>query len=782
MRKTDISKYTEKIKTMPKESEGQNRMKVALKLVWKAFITVVMVFVAAFVIVGISMIIYLIGLANEPTGIDLQARAMNLTSIIYCENQETGEFEEYQKLYGTENRIYVEFKDIPEAMKDAVIAIEDKRFKEHNGVDWVRTSGAILNLAAGQSSYGGSTLTQQLIKNITDDDEVSLTRKLREIFRALKVEQEYTKDQILESYLNVVNFGNNCQGVQAAAELYFDKDIGQCSIAECAAIAGITQNPSKWNPLIYPDNNKKRRETVLDAMYEQEKITEAEYKQAKEESKNMEFVGYTYDDDEDDENDANTGVNSWYSDTMYFQLLDDLMKEFNITESAASDKLYTEGLNIYCAVDTSAQEIMEKVALDLDRSEDPDLQVAMSMIDFNGRLLATVGSADVKEGSLLLNMATTSRQPGSAIKPILSYAYAVEKEEIHFSSTVEDKKLTNWYGVNEPGPNNWYRSEKGNMLVPDAIEISSNCIPGRLVSTFGARNIYDQAVTLMGFENLDPVDDAENLGALSIGGTKDGVTAQEMAAAYAFIGNGGRYYKPYTYYYVTDANGKIILDNRDNVPKQAYSAETAAIINRLLRYNISNSKSTNAYLARIDGWDIVGKTGTTDNGDGDEWDSWFCGLSPYASLSVWTGYRDPEAISTYGQKNATNCFNDVMSQFLAGKEKKEFNFPGTILEREYCAVTGDLATSGCSSTHTGYYTEENMPGYCYGGHGGGSSQTGSGDDDEDEETTSGEDPANTDETTAASSEENTSESSEEQTEADTTASPDPTDDTVENPG
>ena len=279
-----------------------------------------MVCIFAGIILTVSAVSYVIGIANEPLGIDLEAKSLNLTSFIYCENPETGKFEEYQTLYDTENRVWVDFDEIPKAMKDAIIAIEDKRFEEHNGVDWIRTGGAVLSLFTGQDSYGGSTITQQLIKNVTLDNDVSLTRKIREIFRALKLEDEYNKDQILEAYLNVVNFGNNCQGVQAAAKLYFNKDIADCSIAECAAIAGITQNPSLWNPLVYPENNKERREDVLYEMYNQGKITEAEYNDALEESENMEFVGFQYsDEDEDDETDTQQW--NWYIDVICAETL-----------------------------------------------------------------------------------------------------------------------------------------------------------------------------------------------------------------------------------------------------------------------------------------------------------------------------------------------------------------------------------------------------------------------------------------------------------------------------
>ena len=230
LRETDISKMSTKKPSGRSEIEHDKKgtSKVVFSGIGKAIFTIFMVFVCAIVAVGISLGVYIFGIASEPTGIDLVAASLNLTSHIYVQNDD-GEFKEYQSIYDTENRVWVDFKDIPQHMKDAMVAIEDKRFYEHHGVDWQRTAGAMLSLSSGSSSYGGSTITQQLIKNLTDDNQVSLNRKIREIFRALNVEKEYTKDQILEAYLNVVNFGNNCQGVQAASQLYFGQDIQKCS-------------------------------------------------------------------------------------------------------------------------------------------------------------------------------------------------------------------------------------------------------------------------------------------------------------------------------------------------------------------------------------------------------------------------------------------------------------------------------------------------------------------------------------------------------------------------
>lgn len=708
MRETDISQYTEKteqngLNAPPKKTPIKN----FFYSLWKIFLTLALIFTTACLIVGISVTVYIFGIASEPTGINLAARAINQTSHIYVKNPETGEFEEYQKLYDGENRIWVNFDDIPEAMKEAITSIEDKRFYEHNGVDWTRTTGAILSLATGGDNYGGSTITQQLIKNMTQDNDVSLTRKIREIVRALKLEQEYTKDQILEGYLNIVNFGNNCQGCESAAQLYFGKSIKDCSIAECAAIAGITQNPSKWNPLVYPENNKVRRETIINEMYDQEKITKAEYDQAMKDSANMTFVGFQ-DDDEDEDTDF---VQNWYIDQLVGDLVNDLASYYNIDTKAASEMLYTEGLKIYCAMDTKAQDLLEKTALNIDKSSDDDLEIAMCMTDLKGRIIATVGSSNKKTGNLLFSRATDSvLQPGSSIKPVVVYPYAIEQKQLYFSSFVKDAPLEDYKVVDGQlvaGPNNWYSGYRGDMLLPDAIEISSNGTAAQVMDMIGPSNAYDQVVTYQGFKHLDE-SDRYNTGGLSIGGLTGGVTVTEMAAAYTYMGNGGLYYEPYTYYYVTDAEDNVILSPQDRVPKQAYSAETAYIMNRLLYYNVSNSVNTRAGSTRVSGWEIIGKTGTTD----EDKDSWFCGLSPYASLAVWTGFDEPQTIYGSGLNVATDSFQTVMSEYLKDKEHKDFDRPGSIIESYYSPGSGLLVESG-NSKYVGYYTEDNMPSYGY---------------------------------------------------------------------
>ena len=713
MKETDISKLTKK-KT-PGNNDIEIDKKGAVKNIfsglWKMIFTIFMVFVFAFVAVGISLGIYIFGIATEPTGIDLYDISLNLTSHIYVKDEKTDKYKEYQALYDRENRVWVDYKDIPQHMKDAMVAIEDKRFYDHNGVDWQRTGGAVLSLVSGSNSYGGSTITQQLIKNITDDNQVSLTRKLREIFRALNVENEYTKDEILEAYLNVVNFGNNCQGCQSAAQLYFGKDIQDCSIAECAAIAGITQNPSKWNPLIYPENNKLRREIVLKEMYDQGKITKEEYDKALKESEKMKFKGYNQKKEEDE-----TQVQNWYIDELFFDLRDDLAKEFDISTDAAERMIYTQGLKVYSAMDTDMQNYVEKVGREINTDGIYGLQTAITLMDYDGRVIASTGSSAKKEGNLEFDRATmSSLQPGSSIKPVVVYPYAIEHGYLTYGSRVKDEPLENYKvgadGYPVEGPTNWYNSYKGSMSLPDAIEISSNATAAQVMDQITPQAAYKQVTQLMGFKHLDEKDGQE-VGALSIGGMTGGVTAREMAAAYQYLGNGGQYYEPYTYYYVTDNDDKIIIDKRDKLPIQAYSDETAAIMNRELNFNITNSRNTQAFNAKIDGWDIIGKTGTTN----DDKDSWFCGASPYATLAVWTGFDTPA--TNPDTSISPKLFQKIMSKYLKGKPKKKYNFPADMEEIYYCVDSGLLASSYCYNTRIGYFFKDKKPDYCYGDHSG----------------------------------------------------------------
>lgn len=713
MRKTDISIYNDESTSGSSISVGTavGGFFAALR---KVIVTAFMIFLITAVVIGISIIFYLFSIANEPLNINLNKMKLSLTSFVYVLKEDcdvsdaadTNNYEKYQELYSGENRVWVKYQDIPKHMIDAQVAIEDKRFWEHNGVDWYRTGGAIFSLATGGSQYGGSTITQQLIKNITNDNDVSITRKLREIFRAMKLEDEYTKDDIIEAYLNIVNYGAGCRGVQSAADIYFNKNIADCSIAECAAIAGITQNPVALNPLDYPDNNKTRREYILYEMYDQKMITKQEYDAAMKESENMKFIGYVIEEDDDDDNDWN-----WYMDRVFRDVVKDLQPELNIGADYAEDMIYNEGLNIYCAMDKKAQEIAEKKIREWKTPKDEKLEVGYEMMDFEGRVLATVGSRFEKDGRLVWDNVTNSvLQPGSTIKPIASYVIALENEQINFSSLVSDRPVSDWGLVDGQvisGPNNWYGSYYGDIPVTRALNISSNGAAVSVVKMVGLEESYKFLTEKLNFQHLDPDHDNENLAGLSIGGFYGGTTVEEMTSSYQIFVNGGYYYQPYTYFMVTDNEGNIIIDNTDiGKPSQVISTETSTIMNRLLHEVVNSGGETMGYRAKIDGWDIIGKTGTTDN----SCDNWFIGASPYALAGIWAGHDTSSPIAEDEVSKNHYLWRDIMEEWLKGKAVKNYDLGGDVVQHNYIIDDGgltDLTIEG--KTAVGYYTTDNMP-------------------------------------------------------------------------
>lgn len=707
MRKTDISKYKDEAAPSIPALIG-SAVGGVFGFFGKIFFTILLSLIVTGIVIGISLLFYIMGIANEPLNINLDKITLNQTSKVYVQNYETQEFEEYMQLYSTENRVWVSYKDIPKQMIDAQIAIEDKRFFEHNGVDFYRTGGAILSLATGSSQFGGSTITQQLIKNITDDNENSINRKFREIFRALKLEKAYSKDDIIETYLNLVNYGSGCRGVQSAANLYFNKDIQDCTVAECAAIAGITQNPYAYDPLSYPENNKERRNTVLWEMMEQGMIDYNEYLEARLESEDMKFVGYIVDSDDDD-----TDSWSWYDDRLFRDVTQALQKEFHITASEAEDMIYNQGLSIYSAIDTRAQEIAERHIHEWETPDDPSLEVGYVMMDFDGRIRATVGGRQEHDGRLLWDICSQSvLQPGSTIKPLSSYTIALDKKLINYSSLVSDRPDYQWDmvdGYYVSGPSNWYNSYYGDITVTRALNLSTNATAVSLINQMGLETSYDFLTQKLHFKHLDPEKDSNNKAGLSIGGFYGGTTIEEMTCGYQIFCNGGYCYEPYTFYYVTDHEGNVILDNTDRgKPDHVISTETSTIMNRLLHDVVNSGGEALGYRAIINGWDIIGKTGTTDNA----FDNWFMGASPYTVAGIWTGHDLHSSIALSEQSKVHVLWRDIMAEFLEDKEHKEFELGGDVEQHNFLKSNGLLTNANAGTpVGVGYYTSDNMPGY-----------------------------------------------------------------------
>ncbi len=652
-----------------------------------------------------SIAVYLFCFFDYEMEQDLDELTLNLTTTIYVQNSESGEWEEYQRLYSEENRIWIGIDTMPQQLLDAFVAIEDERFYEHAGVDWKRTGYAFLNsVFKFAPTQGGSTIDQQLVKNLTNDKEQSASRKLREIMRALDIDKKYSKDTILECYLNTISLGGTMCGVEVASNYYFGKPASQMTLNECAALAAMTKGPEIYRPDIYPEENKERRKLVLDKMLSLGKISQEEYDAAMAEE--LVIVA-------SNANLKTVSVNSYFVDTLIEEVIEDLMKAYDYDKSYAEYKFYTGGYKIYATVDPAVQNSVEQVFLNTDRyftqksrkQEGATPEAAMTVMDYEGHIVGIVGGKGVKDRSRGLNRAYASpRQPGSTMKPIGSYALAVEKNMITYSSMVNDQPIKNYFGPGRPGPRNHYGSYKGDVTVKYALQDSVNTIPCKLIQQLTPETSYNFLTESLGLKHLTEND--INLSSLGIGGCEYGMTTTESAGAFAIFGNGGVFYEPTTYYKITDQTGKeIILEQGE--PIYAVSEETATVMNRLLQ-NVING-GTGGGARGYSSLPTFAKTGTSDASN----NLWFVGGSPYYVASVWYGFDLEEKISN--QAAAQRIWVAAMKDIHTGLKYKDFEYSKNVVKRLYCNETGLLATANCPSTSIGYYKKSYMPVCSHGG-------------------------------------------------------------------
>ncbi len=659
-------------------------------------------------IVSATAMVYVLAfLDKDISDINLANLKLNYTTTIYAYDSD-GELVEYETLHSSENRVWVDYSDMNQYIKDAAVAVEDERFWEHHGVDWKSTAYACLNMFFNidGTARGGSTITQQLIKNVTNEDEQSVSRKLKEIFKALELEKVYTKEQILEAYLNVIALGSGCNGIQTAAQTYFGKDAADLTLAESAAIIGITKYPSLYNPFLHPEENKTRQEYVLSKMLENGYITQAEYDAA---------IAEDYLSKLNTSSQSTTTTTtywSWYTEQVYADVLNDLQEQKGMTESEAINEIYTGGLNIYANVDIELQEIAEEIFSDSTGDSDywdkfPQTvqpQCAIAILNYEGEIKAIVGSRGTKSANLLQNHASQSRrQPGSAIKPLSAYGLAVELGAIEYSSPVSDTQITiTENGVTTAWPRNSGNKYRGDITVIKGLEVSANCVAARIVRYITPQKSY-QFLTERLSITLNASDNA--IAPMAVGALTDGVTVLEMASAYVIFGSNGVYYSPASYSLVTDYNGSTVLENTTARGTQAMSEESATIMNYMLRAPVEGSEGT-ARNAKISGFTVFGKTGTTS----DNKDRYFVGGTPYYVGACWFGYADNSELEYTSKNYAMWAWKYVMEAAHKGLESKEFSLSSNVVARQYCTVTGGLATANCTSTATGYYsTSSSIP-------------------------------------------------------------------------
>ena len=653
---------------------------------------------------------------------------------LYYQEPSSGEWTMYHTLFlDSENRIWADLEQIPKDLQKAVVAIEDKRFYTHKGVDWHGTARAIFSTIFGGSVQGGSTITQQLVKNVTGDNQNTVKRKVMEIYRAQELEKRYEKDEILEAYLNEVYFGYSCYGVVTASLKYFNKDVSELSLAECASLVAITNNPSLYDPLQTDwglENNRTRQLLVLGAMLEQGKIDQAAYDAAKEE--NVVFSnGYTIlgdrvdvDTDKKDDTDADggdeqpeeetetaTSSQSYFTDAVIEDVAAALVEKYGLTDStnpvtgevtAAFEQgvnmVYGKGYKIYTTQNPDYQKIAEEVCTDTSNlpytstytnsygeKETEQLQVGMTIVDpYTGYVVAMVGGAGVKQYDRGWNWATSARQCGSAIKPISVYAPALDDGTINGASTIDDYPVMVLNG--SVYPKNANGRYKGLTPLHTAIARSTNTCAVRVVQEYGTSRSYDFMTNKLGFTTLTS-QDAQQVGNMGLGGLDRGVTTEEMAAAFAAFANEGIYTAPRTFVRVEDADGNVILENEAKAAV-AMKDTTAALMNSLLQEVINGGTG---YEGRISGMHVAGKTGTTNN----DQDRYFVGYTPYYSCAVWVGYVHNQRIVASGNP-AASMWQKVMSRIHADLPDKDFFSCSGLTYVKVCADSGLLATDSCA--------------------------------------------------------------------------------------
>ena len=698
----------------------------------RAFAIMVFIGIITGSIVVSVMALYVFNALEDAPIVDLSNVEVNLnnTSYIYVTDPDTQEQTVVKELYSGQNREWVSYSEIPQTLIDVTVAAEDKRFREHHGVDWLRTIRSTLGYFGGSSRIqGGSTITQQVIKNLTGNDEVTPERKVQEIFTALKLEKNYSKEQILETYLNVAFFSNQCYGIQSASKLYFNKDISELNVAEAATLIAITNAPTRYNPLREIPNedygwgtgmeeNKERRDYILGEMLDAGMLTQSEYE---------EWINYEVQlaprEEVQSTSDGLTALTDWHTDQVIEDVITDLQEEYNYTRAYATNMVYSGGYRIYSTMDPDIQQSLEDSYANpdtfpaLNNSEYPE--TAAIVIAPDGSVKGMIGGNE-KTSNRLFNRATQSqRHPGSTMKPISAYLNAFERDLITWSTTFVDEPLTlTENGETFEWPVNYTNSYTHEpMTVQYAVQQSINTVPAQIVNILTPQVCYDTLKNKFQISTLQEAD-ATSLSAMALGGMTTGMTLEELVGCYQIFVTGGMYVKPYTYTHVTDMEGNVILE-KDTTQVRVISEETATVLNRLLQTVVSRGTGAQANIQNQTGIVTAGKTGSSTgvkyvNGvqvDIDNPDLWFIGFTPYYIGGVWMGYDIQEEIY-YSTYPTPILWKNLMLPIHEGLEAADFTYSENVQALQYCTESGDLATENCPSTATGWYKETYIPSSC----------------------------------------------------------------------
>ncbi|MCI8640975.1 MAG: hypothetical protein HFJ59_03775 [Clostridia bacterium] len=625
---------------------------------------------------------------------------------------------EIANLSTDEKRRTVTLSEMSPYLPKAYIAIEDKRFYSHSGVDIKRTTGAILGKLTGHSSYGGSSITQQLIKNITKEDAregmAGITRKIKEWSKAIQVERMISKDQILELYLNCMFIGGNqLHGVQLGAIHYFNKNAKDLDLAECAFLAGINNAPNKYNP--FGESGaanakiiKDRTKTVLDEMKKQGLIeNEDEYNAAVAKVETgLPFI------------EGDTSSNSTYSyhtDAAINQVIEQVMEEKGVSRDFARNYVYGSGLTIYSTENLEIQQTVEKEFENTKyqvkgREKKADgtfknehSQAAIVIMDHStGQVLAVGGELGNKYATGWNRGTQMVRQTGSSMKPIAAVLPALQ-EKVITAATVYDDATTDFGGGYKPGD---YNTPQGLINIRSCIRTSQNIPMVKIVAELGVAKSV-QYLEKMGITTLEN----ESL-PISIGGVTNGISPLEMASAYSTIANDGVHITPTFYTKVVDSNGNTVLTPKQEKTR-VISEQNAYIVRSIIKEPLLSGGT--ATYCKIPGMETCAKTGSTDKYK----DRWLCGMTPYYTAACWFGYDEAEGMSGIlfsGQNPAGYIWAQIMKAIHTNLPNKNFSQASGIVSASVCRASGCIATTGCTDVYTEIFTADNMPEACQ-GHG-----------------------------------------------------------------
>lgn len=738
-------------------SEKQNNKKTNAQILNILYKIWMVVFTASKVIVGAVATVLLIcvvcgfvfmGIVGDYLEADVLPKAvvvlddydLDAPSTVYHVD-ETGKIAVLQELYAITDWKKATYEEIPEALIHAAIAIEDKRFYEHQGVDWITTFKAFANMFFGSETVGGSSITQQLIKNRTDNDSVTVQRKVQEFFSATIVEKNNDKNVIIEEYLNSIYMGQGCRGVKSAAEAYFGKELQMLTVAECASLISITNNPSLFDPYSEEvfqykgemmngmQRNRNRQMLVLGELLSQGYITQEEYDEAV--AQELVLKGSI---DEQDRwlvcanaecgyqgvrstftadnalkcpkcgtvpeiiEDASQEVYSYYVDALVTDVARAMAEQDGVTEwnkdirAIYMDRLSRGGYSIYATIDTKVQEQVDLIYKDLDKIPDTrsaqQLQSAIVVIDNkSGDIVALSGGVGNDKVHFGFNRATQSElQSGSSIKPLTIYAPGFEQGTISPATVIKDLPMEYTSGAWPRNDNYEYAYSR---TILSGVVSSVNAVAANTLQKIGANYGYEFAKESFGLSTL--VEQDLQFSSLALGAQHYGVTVRDMASAFATFANNGTYRRGRLYTKVYDRNGNLVLDNVQE-SREILSDKAVNYTNYCLTNAVTSGTGGGADFYDVD---VAGKTGSTSSFR----DRWFCGFTGYYTAAVWCGYDMPETINLVGgsYNPAARLWRYVMEPIHEGKENIHLYDTRDMVSVSVCLDSGKLATDACKA-------------------------------------------------------------------------------------